>query len=106
MRALIISLVLGVFLVALMAGPLFASDMKTGEAVYNKSCGACHNSGVMGAPKIGDKAAWAQHIEDGTHHMVENAIKGVGKMPPKGGNMKLTDEEVEAAVEYMVEKSQ
>ncbi|PLX98882.1 MAG: cytochrome c5 family protein [Desulfuromonas sp.] len=98
-------MILTLFLGAtLLAGTGIASD-DVGEAVYNKSCGACHNSGVMGAPKTGDKAVWAGHIKDGKDHMVENAIKGIGKMPPKGGNMKLTDEEVEEAVEYMIEKS-
>jgi cytochrome c5 len=81
-----------------------ASD-DVGQAVYTKSCAACHDSGVMGAPKVGDKDTWSKLSAEGMDSLTHNAIKGEGKMPPKGGNMKLTDEEVKAAVEYMVNKS-
>lgn len=81
-----------------------ASD-DTGQSVYAKSCAACHDSGVMGAPKVGDKDVWAPLIAEGVDVLDQNAIKGVGKMPPKGGNMQLSDDEVKAAVGYMVEKS-
>ena len=82
-----------------------ASD-DAGQSVYAKSCAACHDSGVMGAPKVGDKDAWVPLIAEGVDVLAQNATKGVGKMPPKGGNMKLSDDEVKAAVGYMVEKSQ
>ena len=82
-----------------------ASD-DAGQSVYAKSCAACHDSGVMGAPKVGDKDAWVPLIADGVDVLAQNATKGVGKMPPKGGNMQLSDDEVKAAVGYMVEKSQ
>jgi len=75
-----------------------------GEAVYKKACGVCHNSGIAGAPKLGDKAAWAEPISDGVDELTENAIKGKGAMPAKGGHADLTDAEVRTAVEYMVEK--
>jgi cytochrome c5 len=78
---------------------------EVGQSVYTKSCAACHASGVMGAPKVGDKAAWSGLIAEGEPVLTKNAIKGEGKMPPKGGNMKLTDAEVKAAVEYMMEQS-
>ena len=81
-----------------------ASD-DVGQTIYTKSCAACHDSGVMGAPKIGDKQAWAPLAAEGVDTLSQNAIKGEGKMPPKGGNMKLSDAEVKAAVGYMVEKS-
>ena len=81
-----------------------ASD-EVGKDVYTKSCAACHASGVMGAPKVGDKAAWVDLFAEGEAVMTKNAIKGVGKMPAKGGNMKLTDAEVKAAVVYMMEQS-
>ena len=81
-----------------------ASD-DAGQSVYAKSCAACHDSGVMGAPKVGDKNAWAPLIAEGVEVLSQNATKGIGKMPPKGGNMQLSDDEVQAAVEYMVEKS-
>ena len=81
-----------------------ASD-DAGKSVYAKSCAACHDSGVMGAPKVGDKDAWAPLIAEGVDVLDQNAINGVGKMPPKGGNMQLSDDEVKAAVGYMVDKS-
>ena len=81
-----------------------ASD-DIGQSVYTKSCAACHASGVMGAPKVGDKVAWSALITEGVDTLTHNSIKGKGKMPPKGGNMKLTDEEVKAAVAYMMEMS-
>ena len=81
-----------------------ASD-DIGQSVYTKSCAACHASGVMGAPKVGDKVAWSPLITEGVDTLTHNSIKGKGKMPPKGGNMKLTDEEVKAAVAYMMEMS-
>jgi cytochrome c5 len=99
--------ILPVFCLALLVfavATVSASD-DVGQAVYTKSCAACHDSGVMGAPKVGDKAAWAKLNAEGVDNLTHSAIKGVGKMPPKGGNMKLSDDEVKAAVEYMVDKS-
>jgi cytochrome c5 len=79
--------------------------MQMGKAVYEKTCAACHATGVAGAPKVGDKAAWAEHLAEGTEHLVQVAIKGEGAMPPKGGNPALSEEEVRAAVNYMIELS-
>lgn len=76
-----------------------------GQSVYTKSCAACHASGIMGAPKFGDKAAWAYLNSEGLDTLTHNAINGKGKMPPKGGNVQLTDTEVKAAVAYMMEMS-
>ena len=78
---------------------------KSGEQVYNSVCMMCHGAGVMGAPKIGDKAAWAPRIAQGYETLVQHAIKGVRMMPPKGGNPALTDEEVAAAVAHMANQS-
>jgi cytochrome c5 len=72
-----------------------------GAAVYNKACVACHAAGVAGAPKFGDKAQWAPRIATGLDSMVNNALKGKGAMPAKGGNPALKDAEIKAAVEYM-----
>lgn len=81
-----------------------------GKAVYDKACFACHTAGVAGAPKLGDPAAWADRIARGMDSMANNAINGyqgdAGVMPAKGGNPSLSDEEVTAAVQYMVEQSQ
>jgi cytochrome c5 len=77
-----------------------------GKATYGKICFACHDAGVGGAPKLGDKAAWADRLQKGPDMLVSNAINGMqgsaGIMPPKGGLSSLTDEEVRAAVTYML----
>ncbi len=76
-----------------------------GEQLYKSVCFACHATGVAGAPKVGDKAAWAPLIAEGLEHMVEVAIHGKGAMPPRGGSQ-ASDAEVRAAVQYMVQASQ
>ncbi|TEA79189.1 c-type cytochrome [Allopusillimonas ginsengisoli] len=78
---------------------------KTGEQVFESTCSACHTAGVAGAPKLGDKAAWAPFIEKGYDDLIKNALHGVGAMPPKGGNPSLDDFEVERAVVYIVNQS-
>ena len=83
------------------AGPA-GTVLKTGEEVYKSTCMACHGAGVANAPKFGDKKAWAMHLMHGTEHVYENALKGKGAMPPKGGNLTLSDGEVKAAVDYML----
>jgi len=81
------------------------ATFSSGQVIYTKSCVSCHKMGIAGAPKVGDKSAWAPLIADGEEKMLNNAIKGIGNMPPKGGASKLTDDEIKAAVDYMVEKS-
>ena len=77
---------------------------KSGEEVYNTVCFACHKEGVADAPKLGDKAAWEPRIATGMDALYEATIKGKGVMPAKGGNPALSDDEVKAAVDYMVEQ--
>ncbi len=79
-------------------------DLAMGEKIYSANCVACHATGVAGAPKIGDKAAWEPHLAKGIETLHTNSIKGINAMPPKGGNLSLTDEETKAAVDYMVSK--
>ena len=81
--------------------PQAAAAGGAGEALYKQSCMACHAAGVANAPKFGDKAAWAPRIQQGIAVLVQNAIKGKGAMPPKGGTA-ASDADVRAAVEYMV----
>jgi cytochrome c5 len=57
---------------------------------------------VAGAPKFGDKAAWAARLKEGKEHLYDTALKGKGAMPPKGGNPALSDADVKAAVDYIV----
>jgi len=72
-----------------------------GEALYKQVCTACHAAGVAGAPKFGDKAAWAPRIQQGIPALVQNAIKGKNAMPPRGGSS-ASDADMRSAVEYMV----
>ena len=77
-----------------------------GKKVYDTACTACHGAGIAGAPKNGDKAAWAPRIAQGANVLYDHAIKGfqgkAGVMPAKGGNTSLSDADVKAAVDYMV----
>ena len=73
-----------------------------GEAVYKKTCFACHATGVAGSPLFGNKELWAPRIATGMDALYGSALKGKGVMPPKGGNFSLSDDEVKAAVDYMV----
>jgi cytochrome c5 len=76
-----------------------------GQKLYQSACQVCHGAGIAGAPKFGDKAAWAPRIAQGPAVLADHAIKGftgkAGVMPPKGGSS-ASDDEVKAAVEYMV----
>jgi cytochrome c5 len=76
-----------------------------GERIYNSVCQACHATGLAGAPKTGDKAAWQARIAQGAAMLHEHAIKGIRAMPPKGGAMSAPDADIKAAVDYMVAKS-
>ncbi|NTW54644.1 MAG: cytochrome c5 family protein [Chlorobaculum sp.] len=95
----------------LFSGNAFAANYNAaaGKAVYDASCAMCHKAGMMGAPKVGDKAAWASHIAKGMDKMTANSITGYkgakGQMPAKGGNAKLTPQQVGDAVAYMVSQS-
>ncbi|NMM38943.1 MAG: cytochrome c5 family protein [Glaciimonas sp.] len=82
-----------------------AGDLVKGEQVYAATCVACHGAGVLGAPKFGDKALWGPRIAQGIDTLHTNAINGIRMMPPKGGNAALKDEDVKAAVDYMVSKA-
>ena len=74
----------------------------SGKATYDAVCQVCHATGVAGAPKFGDKAAWAPRIKEGMAELYKVALKGEKAMPPKGGNPALSDADVKAAVDYMV----
>jgi cytochrome c5 len=73
-----------------------------GKKVFDTTCAVCHGTGVAGAPKFGDKAAWAPRIKTGIDTLYQVALTGKGAMPPRGGNKDLTDPDVKAAVDYMV----
>ncbi len=83
-----------------------AADLAAGEKVYKSTCGVCHNAGVAGAPKHGDKAAWKPRLEQGFDVLVKHSIDGIRAMPPRGGNGRLSDEEMRNSVAYMVDAVQ
>jgi len=76
-----------------------------GEQVYNQVCKTCHEGGLAGAPKVGDKAAWTKVIAQGLAPTVDHAIKGIRAMPAKGGNPDFENIEIERAVIFMANKS-
>lgn len=76
-----------------------------GKAVYDKVCTVCHAAAVAGAPKPGDKVAWAPRIKTGVAALMQSVIKGKGAMPPKAGNPALSDAQIRAAIEFMVSQS-
>ena len=79
------------------------------EKIYNGGCVACHGAGVAGAPRVGDKDAWAERIDKGVTTLYANAINGLqgssGVMPAKGGNPALSDDQMKAVVDYMIAQS-
>ncbi len=81
----------------------------SGPQVFNQACNACHGAGIGGAPKNGDKAAWAARIAQGNAVLYRHALEGyqgaTGVMPAKGGWANLSDAEITAAVDYMVSES-
>src|SRR5262245_1743267 len=82
-----------------------ATAQSDGSKVYQTVCVACHGSGLVGAPKLGDKGAWKPRLAQGLTTLHEHAVKGIRAMPPKGGNASLSDGDVRAAVDYMVSQS-
>ncbi|KAA3624485.1 MAG: cytochrome c5 family protein [Proteobacteria bacterium] len=89
--------------------PDTAADSANGGDVFQQACAMCHTTGVAGAPKVGDIPAWENRIAQGAEMLYNHAINGfqgeAGLMPPKGGNMSLSDDDVRAAVDHMVNQS-
>jgi cytochrome c5 len=85
------------------------AEVLSGPQVYNQACLACHGAGVGGAPMVGDADAWAGRVAQGRDVLTEHAINGftgaAGYMPPKGGRVDLSDDEIIAALDYMLEES-
>lgn len=88
------------------AEPAAADSSANGKSIYDTACFACHAAGVLNAPKLGDKAAWAPRIAQGDAVLLEHALKGFKGMPPKGGAMHLADADIKAAIGYMVSQGQ
>lgn len=88
--------------IELQAGP---AGEKDGKTVFTTVCTGCHGTGAMGAPKFGDKAAWAPRIGQGIPTLLKHALNGYKGMPARGGVKELSDDEVKAGIEYMVSGS-
>jgi cytochrome c5 len=78
---------------------------RSGKDIVDSLCISCHGRGAGGAPKIGDKDAWTKRASKGLTGLSKSALEGIRQMPPHGGNMKLTDTEIERAITYMVNQS-
>jgi cytochrome c5 len=81
--------------------PAPAAGKAGGKKIFESACVVCHGAGIAGAPKAGDKAAWAPRLKAGMNALYASALKGKGAMPPKGGNNALADADVKAAVDYI-----
>jgi cytochrome c5 len=89
-------------LAALIAAPgALAQPDRTGEQIVKQQCSQCHEKGLHGAPRINDRAAWAQRMKNGLDATVRSAIRGHGKMPARGGLADTTDGELRAAILYL-----
>ena len=96
---------LPLLILAALAQTASAADQVNGEKIYTTACLACHDAGVLGAPKFADKAAWKPRIAKGKAVLYTSALNGINLMPAKGGNATLKDEDVKAAVDYMIGKA-
>jgi cytochrome c5 len=80
---------------------------KTGTELFQQTCSVCHAQGIAGAPRAGDKAAWAPRMAEGKATLYEHALKGfqgkTGVMPPKGGRTDIPDDLVKQAVDHMIQ---
>lgn len=90
------------FIIGLLSCNLYAAE---GGEIYNTYCAVCHKSGLNAAPKMGKKAYWIKRVAQGKETVYKNSIEGLRGMPPKGGIATLTDDDVKAAVDYMVGRS-
>lgn len=82
-----------------------STSAETGQQIWQGTCSACHQTGLLGAPKIGDKSEWAPHLAKGFKVLEDHALHGFLQMPAKGGNTSLSDAQVVKALEYMISQS-
>ena len=79
-------------------------DEKVGEQIVNSVCVACHSQAINGAPIIGNKTMWSKRLSKGEDTLIQSAINGFELMPAKGGRTDLSDEDIAAAVRYMIKQ--
>ncbi len=87
------------------AAPAAAAGPRSGEDVFHAHCAACHATGVAGAPKVGDKAAWSPRAAQGIDTLLKHATNGLNAMPPKGTCGECSSDELKNAIEYMLSQS-
>ncbi|KFZ37724.1 sulfite reductase [Shewanella mangrovi] len=92
--------------IAVIAAGLFsvATQAADGEAIYNKSCMFCHASGVGGAPRAHDEAAWKSLMDKGMPSLLQAVKEGKGNMPPKAMCSSCSDDDYKASIEFMAKK--
>ena len=91
---------------AVAAMPLSAQGGSTdGATVYSAVCARCHATGEYGAPRLGDRVAWQPRLHLGVDHLLDQAIEGLGAMPPRGGQDDLGDADLRAAIVYMLQQA-
>jgi cytochrome c5 len=99
---------LAIFAASALLG-MSANAFADGKQTFDTVCFVCHAQGIAGAPKLGDKAAWEPRIAQGMDVLATHAINGftgkTGTMPPKGGRMDVSDADVKAAIQYMVDQA-
>jgi c(7)-type cytochrome triheme protein len=91
-----------VMLFILLQAARITAQEHPGLELYNIKCAPCHQSGLLGAPKLGDGPAWKERIAKGRDELLKNAINGVNNMPPRGGNPSMSDEELGRALDYIL----
>lgn len=75
------------------------------DQLYTQACSACHATGVLNAPKLGDKEGWQSRVAKGIDQLYASAINGIGTMPPKGGRSDISDDDIKKVVDYMIESA-
>ncbi len=79
------------------------SEPRDAQAVYEGVCSACHASGTLGAPEVGDTAAWEERVQKGMDTLIDHSVNGFNQMPPQSGA--ASEEEIERAITYMLEET-
>ncbi len=87
------------------AAPVAAAAPRSGNDIVSSTCVACHGTGVAGAPRLGDKAAWSPRASKGVDGLLKNAIHGLNAMPPRGTCADCSDDELKGAIEYMLKQA-